>query len=81
MIQETPTVVIALACIGWLFSGARRRSKAFWPGIVLFAALLGGISGCGDGSHKSTPVVSTITITAISQNISHSTTVTLTYSH
>lgn len=81
MIQGTPTVVIAFGCVGWLFCRTRRRSMVLCLGTALFAAMLGAISGCGTDDQESMPVSSTITITAVSQNISHSTTITLTYSN
>jgi hypothetical protein len=82
MMQSAPAVVMALGFAGWLLSGTRRRSLALWLGTALFAVMLGGISGCGDDGYKNNmPVISSITITAISQNTSHSTTITLAQSN
>jgi polygalacturonase len=77
MLQGASAAVLALSLGGWLLAGARRRSQSLWLVIAFSTAVLGGISGCGGGN--GTTVVSTITITAVSGNTSHSTTFTLTY--
>jgi polygalacturonase len=78
MWREGTGVVMAFCFGGWFLRVRRRRLGGFCLVAFGLFGLMGGLSGCGGGNGK-VPVVSTVTISAVSAGVSHSTTFTVTY--